>query len=69
MPILIETRLSKIFSNEKELVSIYEEALDKSDHKHKVKFQKISTNNTQRFAITRTKFKQQYVKPSYIFHA
>ena len=53
LPISIEARLSKISSNEKvfnESVSIYQEALDKSSHNHNFnhKFQKTSTNNTQR---------------------
>ena len=51
LPVSIETRLSKISWNEKvfsESVSIYQEALNKSGHNHKLKFQKISTNNTQR---------------------
>ena len=48
LPVSIETRLSKISSNEKvfnESVSIYQEALDKSGYNHKLKFQKTSTNN------------------------
>ena len=51
LPVSIETRLSKLSSNEKvvnELVSIYQEALDKSGYNHKLTFQKTSTNNTQR---------------------
>ena len=50
LPISIETRLSKIYSNEKvfnKSVSIYQEALNKSGYNHKLKFQKTSTNNTQ----------------------
>ena len=50
MPISVETRLSKISSNEKvfnESVSIYQETLDKSGYNHKLKFQKTSTNNSQ----------------------
>ena len=46
-PISIETRLSKISSNEKvfnESVSIYQKALNKSGYNHKLKFQKTSTN-------------------------
>ena len=51
LPISIETRLSKLTSNEKvfkESVSIYQEALGKSDYNHKLTFQKTSPNNTQR---------------------
>ena len=51
LPISIETRLSKLSSNGKvfnESVYIYQEALDKSGYKHKLTFQKTSTNNTQR---------------------
>ena len=51
LPISIETRLSKISSYEKvfnESVSIYQEALDKSGYNLKLKFQKRTTNNTQR---------------------
>ena len=51
LPISIETRRSKLYSNEKvfnESVSIYRESLDKSCYNHKLKFQKTSTNNTQR---------------------
>ena len=51
LPVSIETRLSKLSSNEKvvnESVSIYQEALDKSGYNHKLTFQKTSTNNTQR---------------------
>ena len=51
LPISIETRLSKLSSNEKvynESVSIYQEALDKSGYNHKLTFQKTSANNTQR---------------------
>ena len=43
LPISIETRLSKLSSNEKvfdESVSIYQEALDKSGYKYKLTFQK-----------------------------
>ena len=49
-PISIETRLSKLSSNEKvfhESVAIYQEALDKSGYKHQLTFQRTSTNNTQ----------------------
>ena len=51
LPISIETRLSKLSSNEKvfnESVPIYQEALDKSGYKHQLTFQKTSTNDTQR---------------------
>ena len=51
LPISVETRLSKLSSNEKvfnESVSIYQEALDKSGYNHKLTFQKTSTSNTQR---------------------
>ena len=47
LPISIETRLSKKFSNKKvfhESISIYQEALNKSGYNHKLKFQKTSTN-------------------------
>ena len=50
LPISIETRLSKLSSNEKvfnESVPIYQEALDKSGYKHQLTFQKTSTNDTQ----------------------
>ena len=50
LPISIETRLSKLSSNEKlfnKSVSIYQEALHKSGYNHKLTFQKTSTNNTQ----------------------
>ena len=49
--ISIESRLSKISSNEKvfnESVSIHQEVLNKSGCNHKLKFQQTSTNNTQR---------------------
>ena len=48
--ISIETRLSKLSLNEKvfdESVTMYQEALDKSGHKHQLTFQKTSTNDTQ----------------------
>ena len=51
LPISIEMRLSKISSNEKvfnESVSIYQEAVSKSGYNHALKFQKTSTNKTQR---------------------
>ena len=51
LPISIETRLSKLSSNEKvfnESVCVYQEALDKSGYNLKLSFQKTSTNNTQR---------------------
>ena len=51
LPISIETRLSKLSSNEKvfnESVPIYQEALDKSGYKDQLTFQKTSTNDTQR---------------------
>ena len=51
LPMSIETRLSKLSSNEKvfnESVPIYQEALDKSGYKHQLTFQKTSTNDTQR---------------------
>ena len=51
LPISIETRLSKLSSNEKvfnESVPIYQEALDKSGYKHQLTFQKTSTNDAQR---------------------
>ena len=50
LPISIETRLSKLSSNEKvfkESDSIYQEALDKSGYNHKITFHIASTNNTQ----------------------
>ena len=43
LPMSIETRLSKLSSNEKvfdESVSIYQETLDKSGYKYKLTFQK-----------------------------
>ena len=51
LPISIETRLSKLSSNEKvfnESVPIYQEALDKSGYKDQLTFQKTSTNDIQR---------------------
>ena len=51
LPISIETRLSTISSDEKvfnESVCIYQEAPDKFGYNHKLKFQKTTTNNTQR---------------------
>ena len=51
LPISIKARLSKISSKKKvfnESVSLCQEALDKSGYNHKLKFQKTSTNNTQR---------------------
>ena len=51
LPISIETRLSKLSSNEKvfnESVPIYQEALDKSGHNNQLTFQKTDTNNIQR---------------------
>ena len=51
LPISIETKLSKLSSNEKvfnESVPIYQEALAKSRYKHLLTFQKTSTNNTER---------------------
>ena len=46
----VETRLSKLSSNEKvfdESVSIYQEALDKFGYNHKLIFQKTRTNNRE----------------------
>ena len=51
LPISIETKLSKLSSNEKvfnESVPIYQEALDKSGYKDQLTFQKTSTNDIQR---------------------
>ena len=51
LPIPIETRLSKLSSNEivfNESVFMYQETLDKSGYNHQLTFQKTSTNNTQR---------------------
>ena len=50
LPISIETRLSKLSSNEKvfnESISIYQEALEKSGYKHQLTFQKTSTKDTE----------------------
>ena len=51
LPISIETRLSKLSSNEKvfnESVPIYQEALDKSGYKHQLTFQKTSTKTAKK---------------------
>ena len=51
LPISIESRLSKLSSNEKvfnEAIPIYQDALDKSGYKHQLTIQKTSTNGIQR---------------------